>query len=67
MSTDGPHDLEPIEPRAAQELYLDHEANQCSDVTVKSHEYRTKTKLVSTEKRAPTPTGVRIRALRVAR
>jgi site-specific recombinase XerD len=37
MSTD---DLEPIEPRTAQELYLDHKANQCSDVTVQSHEYR---------------------------
>ena len=41
MSTDDPHDLEPIEPRTAQELYLDHKANQCSEVTVKSHEYRT--------------------------
>lgn len=37
MSTD---DLEPIEPRTAQELYLDHKASQCSDVTVQSHEYR---------------------------
>lgn len=27
MSTDDPHDLEPIEPRTAQELYLDHKAN----------------------------------------
>jgi len=34
-------DLEPIEPSTAQELYLDHKANQCSDVTVQSHEYRT--------------------------
>ena len=33
-------DLEPIDPRTAQELYLDHKASQCSDVTVQSHEYR---------------------------
>jgi len=41
MSTDNPRDLEPIEPSTAQELSLDHKANQCSDVTVQSYEYRT--------------------------
>jgi len=41
MTADDPRDLEPIEPATAQELYLDHKANQCSDVTVQSHEYRT--------------------------
>ena len=41
MKANDSDDLEPIEPSTAQELYLDHKANQCSDVTVQSHEYRT--------------------------
>jgi integrase len=40
MST-NPTDLEPIEPREAQELYLDHKASQYSVKTVRSHRYRT--------------------------
>ena len=40
MTTNDPRDLEPIEPATAQELYLDYKASQCSDVTVRSHEYR---------------------------
>lgn len=40
MTTNDRHDLEPIEPRRAQQLYLDHKSTQCSDVTVQSHEYR---------------------------
>ena len=39
MST-NPTDLEPIEPREAQELYLDHKASQCSVKTVQAHRYR---------------------------
>jgi len=41
MTAEDPRDLEPIEPRTAQQLYLDHKANECSDKTVQSHEYRT--------------------------
>lgn len=41
MSANDPNDLEPIDPRTAQELYLDHKANQCRERTVQSHEYRT--------------------------
>lgn len=41
MTTDDRRSLEPIDPSSAQELYLDHKASQCSDVTVQSHEYRT--------------------------
>lgn len=41
MSARNPRDLEPIEPPTAQELYLDHKSNQCSEQTVRSHEYRT--------------------------
>lgn len=33
-------DAEPIEPSNAQQLYLDHRASQCSDITVQSHEYQ---------------------------
>ncbi|WP_415381612.1 tyrosine-type recombinase/integrase [Halosimplex sp. TS25] len=40
MSTD-PTDLEPIEPRTAQKLYLDHKASQYSVKTVRAHRYRT--------------------------
>jgi site-specific recombinase XerD len=41
QSASDPRNLEPIEPVTAQELYLDHKANQCSEKTVRSHEYRT--------------------------
>jgi hypothetical protein len=41
MTTDDRRSLEPIDPSSAQELYPDHKASQCSDVTVQSHEYRT--------------------------
>jgi len=34
-------DLEPIEPREVQELYLDHKASQYSVKTVQAHRYRT--------------------------
>lgn len=40
MTANNRDDLEPIEPKRAQELYLDHKDSQCSEVTVKSHEYR---------------------------
>ncbi|MCQ4334663.1 tyrosine-type recombinase/integrase [Natronomonas sp. F2-12] len=40
MTANNPSDLEPIQPRAAQELYLEHKGNQCSDTTVRSHKYR---------------------------
>jgi len=35
-------DLEPIDPRTARELYLDHKKTYCSQATVQSHHYRTK-------------------------
>ena len=35
-------DLEPIDPRTARELYLDHKKTYCSEATVKGHHYRTK-------------------------
>lgn len=35
------NDLEPIEPREAQKMYLDHKASQCSVNTVRAHRYRT--------------------------
>lgn len=38
---DGPHDLEPIDPRTAQRLYLDHKAAECTERTVQAHRYRT--------------------------
>jgi len=34
-------DLEPIEPRIAQELFLEHKATECVENTVQSHMYRT--------------------------
>jgi len=40
MSTNS-DDLEPIEPRTAQELYLDYKASQYSEKTVPAHRYRT--------------------------
>ena len=33
--------LDPIEPRKAQELYLDHKATACTDATVRNHRYQT--------------------------
>lgn len=41
MTTNNGRDLEPIEPARAQELYLDHKASQCREITVQSHRYRT--------------------------
>lgn len=40
MTANNPRDLEPIEPITAKKLYIDHKANECSEVTVQSHEYR---------------------------
>jgi len=37
----GPHNLEPIDPRTAQRLYLDHKAAECTERTVQAHRYRT--------------------------
>jgi len=34
------HDLDPIEPSTAQQLYLDHKASHCAEKTVRSHGYR---------------------------
>jgi site-specific recombinase XerD len=34
------HDLDPIEPSTAQQLYLDHKAAHCAEKTVRSHGYR---------------------------
>ena len=36
------HDLEPIDPSTARELYLDHKATHCTEATVQGHHYRTK-------------------------
>ena len=36
------HDLEPIDPSTARELYLDHKATHCTEATVRGHHYRTK-------------------------
>jgi hypothetical protein len=36
------HDLEPIDPSTARELYLDHKATHCTEATVQGHRYRTK-------------------------
>lgn len=44
MSTDR-SDLDPIDPRTAQQLYLDHKETECTDSTVRNHRYHT-TKLV---------------------
>ena len=40
MTVNDHSELEPIEPRTAQQLYLDHKASLCTDKTVRSHEYR---------------------------
>jgi integrase len=34
-------DLEPIDPRTAQDLFLDHKATSCTEATVRNHRYRT--------------------------
>lgn len=39
MSTER-NDLEPIDPRTAQELYLDHKSVDCTEATVRNHRYR---------------------------
>lgn len=36
------NDLEPIDPRTARELYLDHKKTYCFEATVQAHHYRTK-------------------------
>ena len=36
------HELEPIDPSTARELYLDHKATHCTEATVEGHYYRTK-------------------------
>jgi site-specific recombinase XerD len=40
MTANDRSDLEPIDPRSAQQLYIEHKSSQCSDTTVQSHEYR---------------------------
>jgi site-specific recombinase XerD len=40
MTTDR-DELEPIEPREAQDMFLDHKATSCAEATVVGHEYRT--------------------------
>lgn len=40
MSTDR-SDLDPIDPRTAQQLYLDHKETECTDSTVRNHRYHT--------------------------
>ncbi|ESS10261.1 MAG: site-specific recombinase XerD [uncultured archaeon A07HR60] len=40
MTDQNHHDLQPMEPERARELYLDHKQTQCSEVTVQSHRYR---------------------------
>lgn len=39
MTTDK-DDIEPIEPGTAQELFLDHKATDCTNLTVRNHRYR---------------------------
>ena len=39
--TSQPTDLEPIDPRTAQQLFLDHKAADCTDSTVQNLRYRT--------------------------
>ena len=34
-------DLEPLDPKTAQEIYLDHKATNCTKSTVQNHRYRT--------------------------
>lgn len=41
MTTDK-DELEPIEPREARELFLNHKATACSKATVRNHRYQTK-------------------------
>ena len=41
MSEDGNHNLDPIDPSTAQQLYLDHKASQAMEKTVQGHRYRT--------------------------
>ncbi len=40
MPTDR-DELEPIDPRTAQQLYLDHKATECTESTVRNHKYHT--------------------------
>lgn len=40
MTTDK-DDLEPLAPKQAQSLFLDHKATNCTDSTVQNHRYRT--------------------------
>lgn len=42
MTANGGHDLDPIEPSTARDLYLDHKASHCAKRTVRSHRYRMK-------------------------
>jgi len=35
-------DLELIDPRTAQQLYLDHKGTECTDATVQNHRQHTK-------------------------
>lgn len=41
MPANDNHDLDPIEPSTAQQLYLDHKASHYAERTVQSHRYRT--------------------------
>lgn len=41
MSEDNTNNLEPIDPSTAQQLYLEHKANEASENTVRTHRYRT--------------------------
>lgn len=34
------HDLDPIDPRTARELFLDHKKTHCTEATVRGHKYR---------------------------
>ncbi len=40
MNTDKDN-LEPLDPKTAQELFLDHKATDCTESTVRNHRYRT--------------------------
>jgi len=42
MNTD-PNDLEPINPRTAKKLFLDHKKSECTESTVRNHSYRIET------------------------
>jgi integrase len=39
--TPDKHALEPIDPRTAQQLFLDHKETECAEATVQSYRYRT--------------------------